>query len=195
MSAATTTRCPPLTATRCVSPVVRKSVSAGVPARRRVSPSKTPKRRSPPGPGTSAMRAAAALRTGAIRPLRLLLGDGGPQTLALTLPIRPAWCTRLPASSGAGTLSAPKNSTVWPESGGAHSFGQLTLSRTVRRALRTATMLRCPNSPIMGSAIASPCHLLVLLAAISATSRSQACQHNRPEPRPTENASKTRNAT
>lgn len=59
---ATTTRCPPLTATRCVSPHVLKSASADVPASRRRSPSTTPQTTPDPRCSRSASRFAAAAR-------------------------------------------------------------------------------------------------------------------------------------
>jgi len=69
---ATTTRWLPETATRCVRPVVRKSVSASVPASRRLSPSSTPASRAPPSPRSADRRCTAQRRIGPITPRTLL---------------------------------------------------------------------------------------------------------------------------
>jgi len=88
-SAATTTRCEPLTATRCVSPVVRKSLSAWVPASRRRSPSTTPAVRSPPDPGTPASVSIPRARHGPTYPRSVWAQPSGWTTRAFAVAAMP----------------------------------------------------------------------------------------------------------
>lgn len=106
-TAATTTRWPPLTATRCVRPVVRKALSAGVPARRRRSPRTTPASKSPPGPGTPSRARRALVRHGSIAPRRLRALPSIFAERAETEPQTPARWSRRPNSSSPGALEVP----------------------------------------------------------------------------------------
>ena len=86
-SAAITSRCTPDAATRCATPLVRYSASAGVPAILVVSPSRTPDSSAEPGPSISPSCDRAHARTGPASP-----GASSPQRTFSTRRTR-TWAT------------------------------------------------------------------------------------------------------
>jgi|GEM_PF-6011499 len=179
-------RCEPDTATRCDSPSTLNSSSARVPIRRRRSPSTMPSSRSPPTPGTSAIRSSIDARSASSAPDTP--GRQAPTSArhAEPVPHAPERAVRRAHDSSAGSgFRIAENRTVRPNSGTGESWGHRTRTRAPSRtppAIRARTVV--PKAPGIGSASTIAVHSRAPLSATSEHWRSQAspCRHDTTAP-------------
>ncbi len=189
-TAATTTRWLPDTATRCVSPVVRKSASAGVPVMRLRSPSNTPLSRSPPGPETAATRVTAHCLKGPIAPRTLCAQPSSVTRRARRLPVTPVRNERRPHSSVPGTLTEPRTSISRPTTGIVPLAGQSTVTSAPAHTGPTILPREFePNLPWASSVSTSTSQVLEPARSNPSTCAFQCDQYSPPSTRPAESPS------